>query len=213
MEWLEADLNLHHLTTSVNPSPSPASPPSPLGPLDYLKKEDIKRSFSEFHIKRDATYIAPASMDIKEIYNKFEDPIFQPDLNLEDYVLRYFRACLLHQNDQKVAYIILTEKEYNHLWDNDEIKLTNVDIAMTHGYPNLYQHIHLHQQAIDAINFKITSCVLLGSNEKIDINWKKVLEYLRQNLYLAALVIKVDEPRRRNILRPYCRDKQSTTRV
>ena len=35
-----------------------------------------------------------------------------------------------------------------------------------------YQHIHLHQQATDAINFKITSCLLLGTNDKIDNNWK-----------------------------------------
>ena len=103
-----------------------------------------------------------------------------------------------------MGYIVLTEKEYNHLYDNDEIKLTNVDIAMQHGYPNLYQHIHLHQQATDAINFKITSCVLVGSNDKIDINWKK--DFLGQNLYLIAIAIKVDEPRTRNILRPYRRD-------
>ena len=45
--------------TSVHPSP--ASPPQPLGPLDVLTEaHDIVRSFSEFHIKRDATYIAPA---------------------------------------------------------------------------------------------------------------------------------------------------------
>ena len=192
--------------TSVYPSPSPASPPSPLGPLDLLKKHDIMKSFAEFHIKRDATYIAPASMDIKEIYNKFEEPTFEwaKDLGLEDYILRYFRACPLHQNDTKIAYIVLSEKEYKHLWDNDEIKLTNVGIAMTHGYPNLYQHIHLHQQATDAINFKITSCILLGSNDKIDTNWKK--EYFGQTLYLSAIAIKVDEPRTRNIIRPYRRD-------
>ena len=75
---------------------------------------------------------------------------------------------------------------------------------MQHGYPNLYQHIHLHQQATDAINFKMTSCVLVGSNDKIDINWKK--DYLGQNLYLVAINIKVDEPQTRNILRPYRRD-------
>ena len=54
------------------------------------------------------------------------------------------------------------------------------------------------------MNFKITSCILLGSNDKIDIDWKK--EYLGQNLYLVAIAIKVDEPRTRNILRPYRRD-------
>ena len=139
-------------------------------------------------------------MDIKDIYNKFEEPTFPLDLNLEDYILRYFRACLLHQNDANIAYIVLTEKEYKHLWDNDEIRLTNVDIAMTHGYPNLYQHIHLHH----AINFKITSCILLGSNDKIDSHWKK--DYFGQSLYLVAIAIKADEPRTRNILRPYRRD-------
>ena len=186
------------------PSPSPTSPPQPLGPLDLLKKHDIVRSFSEFHIKRDATYVAPPSMDIKEIYNRLEEPVLQPDWNLEDIILRYFRACPLHQNDSKMGYIVLTEKEDNHLYDNDEIKLTNVNIAMQYGYPNLYQHIHLHQQATDAINVKITSCVVVGSNEKVDINWKK--DCLGQNLYLIAILIEVDEPRTRNILHPHRRD-------
>ena len=75
---------------------------------------------------------------------------------------------------------------------------------MTHGYPNLYQHIHIHQQATDAINFKITSSILLGSNDKIDNNWKR--DYFAQKLYLIAIAIAVDEPRTRNILRPYRRD-------
>ena len=88
--------------TSVYPSPSPASPPSPLGPLDFLKKHDIVRSFAEFHIRRDATYIAPASMDINEIYNKFEEPTFPQDLGLEDYILRYFRACPLRQMTRRL---------------------------------------------------------------------------------------------------------------
>ena len=82
--------------------------------------------------------------------------------------------------------------------------MTNVDIAMTHGYPNLYQHIHIHQQATDAINFKVTSCILLGSNDKIDINWTR--DYLGQRTYLVAIAIQADEPRTRNILRPYRRN-------
>ena len=175
--------------TSVHASPSP--PQSPLEPLDLIKKHDVVRGFSEFHIRRDAAYIAPPSMDIKDIYSKFDEPVLQPDWNLEDIILRCFWACPLRQNDFKIGYIVLTEKEYNRLYDNDEIKLTNVDIAMQHGHPNLYQHIHLHQQATDAINFKLTSCVLVGSNDKIDINWKK--EYLGQSLYLIAIAIKVDE--------------------
>ena len=80
--------------TSVYPSPSPASPPSPRGPLDLLKKHDIVRSFSEFHNKQDATYIARPSMNIKDIYNKFEEPIFQPDqtLGLRPQVLQSMSA-------------------------------------------------------------------------------------------------------------------------
>ena len=50
--------------TSVHASPSPA-PQSPLGPLDLLNKPDIIKGVAEFHIKRDASYIAPASLDIK----------------------------------------------------------------------------------------------------------------------------------------------------
>ena len=189
--------------TSVHPSPP--SPQAPLGPLDMLKKHDIVRSFAEFHIKRDATYIAPASMDIKDIYNGFEEPTFcNADLALNDIIGSYFRACPPHRNDTKIGYIVLNEKEYQHLWDTDNIKLTNVDIPMSHGYPNLYQHIHIHQQATDAINFKITSSILLGANDKIDINWKR--DYFAQKLYLVAIAIMVDEPRTRNILRPHRRD-------
>ena len=113
--------------TSVYASPSP--PQSSLGPLDLIKKHDVVRGFSEFHIRRDATYIAPPSMDIKDIYNKFDEPILQPDWNLEDIILRCFRACPLHQNDVKIGYVVLTEKEYYHLYDSDEIKLTNVDMS------------------------------------------------------------------------------------
>ena len=188
--------------TSVCASHSPTSPPQPLGPLDLLKRQDIMRSFAEFHIRRDATYIAPPSMDIKDIYNKFDEPVLLPELELEAIIFRYCRACLLHQNDSKVAYI-LTEGEYNHLYDNDEIKLTNVDIAFQAGYRNLYQHIHLHQHPTHAINFKITSCVLLGTNHKTDNHWKK--DNLGKNLYIFAILIKVDEPRTRNILHPYRR--------
>ena len=185
--------------------PSPPSPQAPLGPLDLLKKHDIVRSFAEFHIKRGPTYIASASMDIKDIYNGFEEPVFyNADLTLNDIISSYFRACPLHRSDAKIGYIILNEKEYKHLWDNDEIRLTNVDIRMSHCYPNLHQHIHIHQQATDTVNFKITSSILLGSNDKIDINWKR--DYFAQKLYLVAINIMVDEPRTRNILRPYRRD-------
>ena len=76
--------------TSVQPSPP--SPQAPLGPLDLLKKHDIVRSFAEFHIKRDANYIAPASMDIKDIYNGFEEPTFyNSGLTLNDIISSYFR--------------------------------------------------------------------------------------------------------------------------
>ena len=62
--------------------------------------------------EKDATHIAPASMDIKDIYNKFEEPTFDTtDLNLEDIILRYFRARPLHRNDTKIGYIVLSEKE------------------------------------------------------------------------------------------------------
>ena len=62
--------------TSVYPSPSTASLPSPLGPLDLLKRHDIVKSFAEVHIEKDATYIAPASMDVEDIYNRLEVPTF-----------------------------------------------------------------------------------------------------------------------------------------
>ena len=43
-----------------------------MGPLDHLRKHNLLKMWSEFHIERDATYIAPESMDIQEIYNRFE---------------------------------------------------------------------------------------------------------------------------------------------
>ena len=193
---------------SVHASPSPA-PQSPMGPLNLLNKPDIIKSVAEFHIKRDASYIAPPSLDMKEIYNLFSETTWDTsDLTLNDHILRYFRSCPPSRSDYKIGYIVLTEIEYKHLWDNDRIKMTNVDLAMAHGYPNLYQHIHIHQQATDAINFKITSCILLGSNDKIDINWKK--DYLSQRLFLVAINIAVDEPRTKNILRPYRRESCQT---
>ena len=64
--------------------------------------------------------------------------------------------------------------------------------------------MHLHQQATNAINFKIISTLLLGTNDKIEDNWKH--EFLNQRLYLATILVKVDEPRTRNMLRPYRRE-------
>ena len=137
--------------------PTPASPPQPLGPLDLYRKHEIIKMFSEFHIKRDASYIAPASMDFKDIYNRFEELIIKPDLNIEEVIHRYFRACPPHRNDTKIGYIILNDHGYFDIDQHDRIQLSNIDTALQLGFPNLYQHIHLHQQAADAINFKITS--------------------------------------------------------
>ena len=89
--------------TSVHPSP--ASPPQPLGPLDLLRKHEIVKKFSEFRIQRDANYVALASMNIKHIYNRFEEPIIKPDLNIEEIIHKYFRACLPHQHRSKIGYI------------------------------------------------------------------------------------------------------------
>ena len=54
------------------------------------------------------------------------------------------------------------------------------------------------------INFKLTSCLLLGGNKKIDNNINE--EFLCQQLYRVAFLVKVDEPPTRNILRPYRRE-------
>ena len=93
--------------------------------------------FSEFRIKRDANYIAPASMDIKDIYNKFEEPITKPDLNIEQVIAEYFRACPPRQNDHKLAYIILYGNEYHYFDQQDRIQLTNIDPLLQVGYLNL----------------------------------------------------------------------------
>ena len=182
---------------SPHPSsqPSPAPPLQPLGPLDNLRKHNIVKVFSEFHIKRDATHLAPPSVDIKDIYKQFFTPILDPSLNLEETIGAYFRACPPHQNDQKIAYILLC---------NNRIRLTNVDPLLQAGYPNLYQHIHLHQQATDAINFMITSSLLLGANDKFEDKFKE--EFPHQQLYLVAILVKTDEPWTRNILHPYRRE-------
>ena len=72
---------------------------------------------------------------------------------------------------------------------------------MQAGFLSFYQHIHLHQQTTDAINFKITSCLLLGENDKIEDSFKEA--FLPQQLYLIAILVKTDEPRTRNTLRLY----------
>ena len=60
---------------------------------------------------------------------------------------------------------------------------------------------------MDAINFKITSTLLLGANAKLDDNWKKDCLSRSQNLVAILIKVdKVDEPRKRNLLRPYRRE-------
>ena len=210
MEFLEEALNLLHLQHQFTHRHHRHH--RPMTPLDLIKRYDVIRSISEFHIKKDATYVTPPSIDIKDIYNKLEEPTWDTsNLSLEDIILRYFRDCPLRRSDTKVGYIVLNEKEYQHLWDNDAIKLTNGDIPMTHGYPNLYQHIHIHQQATDAINFKITSSILLGSNDKIDVNWKR--DYFAQKLYLVAIAIAGGGTSNKEHLTTIPSRQQSTSRV
>ena len=163
------------------------------------------RSISEFHIRKDATYIAPASMDIKDIYNKFEEPTFDTtDLSLEDIILKYFRACPLHRNDTKIGYIVLNEKEIptslGQRRDQVDQRRHRDDTWLPEPLP-----AHPHPSAGYRCR-QLTDYLmhLVGINDKIDINWKK--DYFGQKLYLIAIPIKVDEPRTRNILRPYRRD-------
>ena len=167
---------------------SPPSPPQPTGPLDYLHKLNIIKMFSDFHIKRDATDLAPPSVDIKDIYNQFFTPVLDVDLDLEHAIARYFKPCPPHQNDQRIAFIALYEDEFRHFENSNHIQLANINPLMQHGFSNLYQHIHLHQQATDAINFnKITWSLLLGANDKIPDNFKETL--LRQQPYLVAILV------------------------
>ena len=141
-------------------------------------------------------------MDIKDIYNGFEEPTFyNSDLTLNDIIGSYFRACPLHRNDTKIGYIVLSEKEYKHLWDNDEIKLTNVDIPMTHGYPNLYQHISRLQTPSTSRSHQ-ASC--WAQTTRLTSTGRETTSH--RNPYLVAITIMADEPRTRNILRPYSRD-------
>ena len=71
------------------------------------------------------------------------------------------------QSDQRAAYIVTHSEP---------------------GFPTLYQHIHLHQQATDAINFKITPWLLLEANDKIADNLKET--FLQQQLYLICNLVK-----------------------
>ena len=160
--------------------------------------------FSELHIKRDASYIAPASMDIKDIYNRFEEPIVKPSLNIEEVIHKYFRACPPHQSDSNIGYIVFNDVELHYVEDQDKVQLPNIDTALQAGCPHLCQHIHLHQQATDAIKLKITSTLLLGLNDKVDNNWKR--DYPSRTQYLVAILIKVDEPQTSNLLRPSKRE-------
>ena len=85
-----------------------------------------------------------------------------------------------------------------HLEITGHIQFSNM------GFPDLYQHIHLHQQTTDAINLKITSLLLLAANDKIVDNFKET--FLQQQLYLVCILVKTDEPRTCRVLRPYARE-------
>ena len=65
-----------------------------------------------------------------------------------------------------IAYIVLCLDEFRHFEATSHIHPSNVSQLMQHGFLNLYQHIQLHLQAADAINFKITSSLLLRANDK-----------------------------------------------
>ena len=108
--------------TSPHPS-SQTSPPSPqpIGPLDHLNKHNIIKMFSEFHIKRDATYLAAPSADIKKIHNEFFTPILDPSCNTFETIGAYFRACPPRQNDPKIAYIVIYEDKLRYLESHNKI--------------------------------------------------------------------------------------------
>ena len=126
--------------------PSPTSPPQPLGPLDILKRQDLVRRLPTSHHHQWTSRTSTAGLMSR--YLSQTSRLTTSSSGTSGHVL-YIRMT------QSWPYIVLTENEYNHLYEHDVIKLTNVDIALQAGYRNLYQHIHLHQQATDAINFKI----------------------------------------------------------
>ena len=200
----------------LSTQPSPGSPPLQTGPLDHFYRKHFK-IWSEFHIKSDATYLAPASMDIKDSRTSTIDLKNQSYLQTSatSRSSRHTSRPVLHikmiRRIWEDCRVVLYENEYIYLEQHDRIQLTNIDPLLQAGYPNLYQHIHLHQQATDAINFKITSTLFLTANEQIEDNWKE--EFLRERLYLVAILVKVDEPRTRNILRPHRRDRELHRRL
>ena len=134
--------------------------------LGYLQKRNITK-MSKFHAKMDSNYLAPPSSDIQDVYDNFETPIMDANIDLDQLILQHPRQRLPHQFGQRIAYIGLCSEEWKHLESARHIQHSNIDFLMQQGFPNLYQHIHLHQQATDAINFKITFSLFLGANDKI----------------------------------------------
>ena len=115
--------------TSPYPSlePSPASPQQPLRPLDNLRKHNIIKMSQGSTSSLMLHTSSPPSVDIKDIYNQFFSPILDPSINLKETVGAYFRTRPPHQNDQKIAYIVLYDNEFRYLESRNKIQLTNVD--------------------------------------------------------------------------------------
>ena len=118
-------------------------------------------------------------------------PVVDANIDVDQLITQSFRKCPPHQSDQRFAYIVLCSDEWTHLEATGHIQLSNIDLLMQQRSPDLYQHIHLHQQATDAINFKITSSLLLAANCKISDNLKETV--LQQQLYLLCILAKTDE--------------------
>ena len=98
---------------------------------------------------------------------------------------------------------MLCSDEWKHLESTGHIQLSNVDLLMQQGPPNLYQHTHLHQQATQTVNLKITSSLPLEANDKISDHIMD--KFLQQQLYLTCILVKTDEPQAHHVLRSYSR--------
>ena len=105
-----------------------------MAPLDYLQKHNTMKIFSEFHIERDSSYLAPPSTDILDIDNLFSTPVVDANIDMGQLIVQYLRQCPPHQSDQRIAYIVLCSDEWRQLEATGHIQLSNIDPLMQQGF-------------------------------------------------------------------------------
>ena len=97
-------------------------------------------------------------------------------LAIDSKIQSYVRTSTTRRSSRHTSRLVLDIRTIWRLLTSSSTKMSTSTSSSTATYSwptstlyfmldtqNLYQHIHLHQQATGAINFKITSCLLLGA--------------------------------------------------